>query len=225
MSWYIEPFRAPVDWKGLGLYDYPQLISRPMDLGTVKKRIVDRKYKSIHDAAEDVRLVWKNCMTYNADGSDFFLLAKTLDRKFEEKYTKLLSDLRIVDPRTSSAGGGGSGPASSSTTTGPGGVSASSLVGGDTVPMSITLDEKKSFARSLYKVTKEDLGKIILELESKCPAALTKNMAEDEATLNVDKITPQLFQELKAFVATCIKNNPAATASSGKKGTKRKKDT
>lgn len=25
-----EPFRVPVDWKGLGLHDYPQLIKNPM---------------------------------------------------------------------------------------------------------------------------------------------------------------------------------------------------
>ena len=35
---------------------------------------------------DDIRLVWTNCMTYNQDGSDFFLLAKNLSKKFEEKY-------------------------------------------------------------------------------------------------------------------------------------------
>ncbi len=87
----------------------------------------------------------------------------------------------------------------------------------------MTLDEKKSFARSLYKITKEDLGKIIVELDAKCPTALVKNMAEDEATLNVDKIPPGLFQELRDFVAVCSKNNPPAP-SAAKKGTKRKKE-
>ena len=33
-----EPFREAVDWKTLGLYDYPQIISQPMDLGFVKKK-------------------------------------------------------------------------------------------------------------------------------------------------------------------------------------------
>ena len=31
-----EPFREPVDWKGLGLPDYPKLIKNPMDLGTIE---------------------------------------------------------------------------------------------------------------------------------------------------------------------------------------------
>ena len=47
----IEPFRVPVDWKGMGLFDYPTLIKKPMDLGSVKRNISARKYKSIPDAA------------------------------------------------------------------------------------------------------------------------------------------------------------------------------
>ena len=29
-------FLEPVDWKTLGLTDYPQIIKHPMDLGTIK---------------------------------------------------------------------------------------------------------------------------------------------------------------------------------------------
>ena len=75
----IEPFRDPVDWEALGLFDYPQVIKKPMDLSLVKKRVNEGKYKSIHEAADDVRLIWKNCMTYNADGSDFYNLAQVRD--------------------------------------------------------------------------------------------------------------------------------------------------
>ena len=133
-------------------------------------------------------------MTYNQDGSDFFLLAKNLSKKFEEKYTKLVSDLQL-DTLTDSGGG-----ASSTNNSGV-----------------VTLDEKRSFARSLYSLSKDDLGKLIVEVDNKCPAALTKNMGEDEAELNVDKIPAALFQELKTFVANCHTTTPAT-----KKGTKRK---
>lgn len=78
----IEPFREPVDWQALGLFDYPQLIKKPMDLGLVKKKLKENKYKSIHDAADDFRLIWKNCMAYNADGSDFYNLAQVRDQRF-----------------------------------------------------------------------------------------------------------------------------------------------
>jgi hypothetical protein len=52
-----------------------------MDLGLVKRKINEGKYKTIHEAAEDVRLIWKNCKTYNADGSDFYNLAQVSERE------------------------------------------------------------------------------------------------------------------------------------------------
>lgn len=35
-----EPFNEKVDWKGLGLHDYPKVVKHPMDLGTIKVRAV-----------------------------------------------------------------------------------------------------------------------------------------------------------------------------------------
>ena len=32
----IEDFYAPLDYKGLGIRQYPQIVKYPMDLGTVK---------------------------------------------------------------------------------------------------------------------------------------------------------------------------------------------
>lgn len=63
-------FRAPVDWKGLGLVDYLTIVKQPMDLGTIKSKIEADKYNTIEDIAFDVRLVWRNCMLYNRDGSE-----------------------------------------------------------------------------------------------------------------------------------------------------------
>jgi hypothetical protein len=174
----------------LGLFDYPQIIKKPMDLGTVKKKIADRKYTSLYQAAEDVRLVWSNCMTYNADDSDFFLLAKNLNKKWEEKFNKFAAEQQI-DSTALSTGG---------------------ATGGD----KISLDDKRAFAKSLYKISKEDLGKVIVEIDTKCAGALTKNAGEDECELNVDKITPSLFTELKRFVAECGKTQPIKKTKSRK---------
>eukprot|EP00571_Detonula_confervacea_P013933 CAMPEP_0172304572 /NCGR_PEP_ID=MMETSP1058-20130122/5968_1 /TAXON_ID=83371 /ORGANISM="Detonula confervacea, Strain CCMP 353" /LENGTH=2415 /DNA_ID=CAMNT_0013015859 /DNA_START=210 /DNA_END=7457 /DNA_ORIENTATION=+ len=83
------PFLDAVDWKSLGLFDYLRVIRRPMDLGLVKRKVAEGRYKSVFDAAEDVRLVFKNCMAYNPEGTDFHRLGEKLSRKFEEKYAKL----------------------------------------------------------------------------------------------------------------------------------------
>jgi hypothetical protein len=63
-------FREPVDWKGLQLLDYPEVVKQPMDLGTIKSKMESSQYKSIEEVAADIRLVWSNCMLYNRDGSE-----------------------------------------------------------------------------------------------------------------------------------------------------------
>jgi hypothetical protein len=168
-----EPFREPVDWKGLGLYDYPQIVKKPMDLGHIKRKIEKEQYSSLHEAADDVRLVWSNCKTYNADGSDFFVLAENMSKRFEEKFSKLLKELNISeDPAESTA-------------------------------QEPTLDEKKLFAKRLYKITKEELGKLIVDLDEMCPAAITKNSAEDQLEINIDNISPMAFKKVMEFETNC----------------------
>jgi hypothetical protein len=83
------PFREPVDWKGLELFDYPKIVKKPMDLGTVKRKMERGQYETIEECAVDIRLIWTNCKTYNADGSDFYLLAESFSKRFEERYKKI----------------------------------------------------------------------------------------------------------------------------------------
>jgi len=177
-----EPFRDPVDWKSIGLFDYPQVIKKPMDLGQVKKNIESEKYTSIHEAADDVRLIWNNCMTYNADGSDFYVLAKNFSKKFEDKFLKVLKEVNIPYPHSKN------------------------------VITEPSLDEKRTFAKTLYKITKEELGKVIVDIEVKCPEALTKNISEDEVEINVDNLTAEAFHDLMVYVSSC-----AALEGNGKK--------
>jgi hypothetical protein len=86
------PFREPVDWRGLELYDYPEICPIPMDLGTVQRSLDRSRYLSTAIAVADIRLVWKNCMTYNAVGSDFWLLAKAYSKRFEDRYRKIKNE-------------------------------------------------------------------------------------------------------------------------------------
>jgi hypothetical protein len=154
--------------------DYPKIIKHPMDLGTIQNRLKKgAHYKTLYQVAEDVRLVWTNCMTYNADGSDFYKLAESLNKKWDDKYTKLLKDCNHnVKPA----------PASKSS------------------DEKVSLQEKKNFAKSLYTISKEDLGRILVEVEQKCPEAIVRNSTEDEVEFNIDKLSSQLISDLTGFV-------------------------
>jgi hypothetical protein len=91
------PFREPVDWRSLELWDYPQVVTKMMDLGTIQRKLDRSQYLTAAQCAADVRLVWSNCMTYNAEGSDFWLLAKMLSRRFEDRYRKIKKDCTYED--------------------------------------------------------------------------------------------------------------------------------
>ena len=82
-------FRKPVAWRSLKIYDYPQIIAKPMDLGTVKQKFERQGYKSVEQCADDIRLIWSNCKRYNGEGSDFYNLADRLSKQFEELFSKV----------------------------------------------------------------------------------------------------------------------------------------
>ena len=86
---YLAPFRKAVDWIDLGLADYPCIVKHPMDLGLVKGKCDERSYESVCDAAQDVHLIWKNCMMYNPEGTEYHMLAEKLSMEFEEVYSSL----------------------------------------------------------------------------------------------------------------------------------------
>lgn len=63
-----------------------------MDLGTVKRKLERGNYQTIGECAEDIRLIWKNCKTYNLEGSDFYVLAENHSKKFEERYKRIKAE-------------------------------------------------------------------------------------------------------------------------------------
>lgn len=111
---YAWPFYKPVDADLLGLSDYHEIITHPMDLGTVKVRnhlFVDvkvdflvpekwmrsfvcvfaqakmdnREYKKGSEFASDVRTIFSNCYKYNPPDHDVVAMARKLQDVFELK--------------------------------------------------------------------------------------------------------------------------------------------
>lgn len=82
-------FNEPVDAQKLCIPDYHDIIKHPMDFGTIKTRLSQNWYKSPREFAEDVRLVFRNAMTYNPQGQDVHTMAEELSKIFEEKWTTI----------------------------------------------------------------------------------------------------------------------------------------
>lgn len=92
-----EFFREPVDWEGLGLTDYPTIITQPMDLRTAREKLEGGLYETPFAAAADVRLIFLNAMTYNAPGSRVYVYAKTLSDLWESSCASILRQEDDVD--------------------------------------------------------------------------------------------------------------------------------
>ena len=86
-------FREPVDPVQLGILDYFDIISDPMDFGTIQTRLKTGFYGSQEEFAGDMRLVFSNAKTYNHEGDDVWKAANTLSRFFEENWAKAVATL------------------------------------------------------------------------------------------------------------------------------------
>lgn len=88
-SGYAWPFYKPVDAELLGLHDYHDIIKKPMDLGTVKKKMDEREYKSASEFADDVRLIFTNCYKYNPPDHDVVAMGRKLQDVFEMRFANI----------------------------------------------------------------------------------------------------------------------------------------
>jgi Bromodomain len=187
----------------IGLTDYPILISNPMDLGTVKKKIKNKEYTSFLQCGEDVKLIWNNCMTYNADGSDFYKLAQSLYKRWDAQYSKFLNDIGAKEAVTS---GGNQVLSATSSSTVPTGNTGSGTQPQHAMDRKVTLQEKRNLAKSFYQISKEDLGKVLIEIEKRTPEAITRNASEDELALCMDEIDVPTMEYINNMVAGYVFN-------------------
>jgi hypothetical protein len=226
------PFLEPVDWRGLELYDYPQIIEKMMDLGTVKRKLDRGQYVTAHECAEDIRLIWKNCCTYNADGSDFWLLAKNFSRRFEERYKKIKAECHVgesnsmMNPTNSSNSSGSTKTPTTTTTTTSAtsnntattttttttkeGNSSATTIGnslGDshrTFQGMATLDSKALVASKIFFLSGMELAHVFTTLENQCPMALEQVGDTAHIEINIDALDTKTFADIEKYVMDCV---------------------
>ena len=109
------PFLEPVDHVALGLHDYLKVVKTPMDLGTVKKRLVEDRFYDLPSSTrtfryingqrvlDDVLLVFDNCMKYNQDGSQIFQFAAQLKASFRTKWSREVANLGLGTATTTTS--------------------------------------------------------------------------------------------------------------------------
>lgn len=89
---FAGPFLEPVDPVALGIPDYPLIIKHPMDLGTISKKMSQSAYQDKAHFANDMKLVFNNCRSYNMPGSEIYRMADILSTIFEKSWSTAFSE-------------------------------------------------------------------------------------------------------------------------------------
>ena len=152
---------------------YPRIIKQPMDLGTVNKKMTAGEYKDIFEFAYDMRLIWRNCCTYNQEGAEIYAVGKKLSDVFEEKFS-----------------------------------SVQSLIPADMQEPSVAT--KREFVDDLFRLTPQDLAKVIETLNDRCESCLDKTNPE-LVDIIVDAIDNATFNYTFGYVKDLLKkDSPSA---------------
>lgn len=91
------PFHTPVDTVKLSLPDYFDIIKKPMDMGSIRKRLEGNYYWSADEAIADFNQMFTNCYIYNKPGEDIVVMAKNLEKFFLSKVRALPQEEFVVD--------------------------------------------------------------------------------------------------------------------------------
>lgn len=201
-----DAFLEPVDWKNWGLFDYPQIVKKPMDLSTMEAKLKANKYASFADFKADLELIVDNCMLFNEKSSDVYRQAVSLRKAIAKEVGKLGSD-KPSSGRKSSAAPTPATPAASAQTP----AASAKTTAAVSVPVSQArapaqptfklpnMDEKDRFCRNLFALNATELGKVMELVDEICPNAI-ETVGGDEVDLNVDSIDGAAFKRVDAFV-------------------------
>eukprot|EP01017_Pseudomicrothorax_dubius_P013077 TRINITY_DN1563_c0_g1_i2.p1 TRINITY_DN1563_c0_g1~~TRINITY_DN1563_c0_g1_i2.p1 ORF type:complete len:234 (-),score=46.53 TRINITY_DN1563_c0_g1_i2:112-813(-) len=194
-----EEFRIPVDYKGLGLVDYPMIIKNPMDLGTIRKNLKANKYKYVEECINDIQLVWDNCKTYNKEDSWIYIQADKL-----EKYTKKVvkNHFPMINfPKPSKLKESSKAEAAQFED-----------IGGDDIGETIPYAEKIRLSNMVKSLTQEQLGQVVKIIQEEAPSAF-KEIDRERYQIHLDNLDRDTFQKLIDFIEGLakIESNEQAT--------------
>ncbi|XP_056587358.1 bromodomain-containing protein 3a isoform X2 [Triplophysa dalaica] len=108
---FAWPFYQPVDAIKLGLPDYHKIIQKPMDMGSIKKRLENVYYWSASECMQDFNTMFTNCYIYNKPTDDIVLMAQALEKIFLQKVALMpQEEVELLPPAPKGKGRKPAGP-------------------------------------------------------------------------------------------------------------------
>ncbi|KAJ9507805.1 hypothetical protein QJQ45_019284 [Haematococcus lacustris] len=195
--WFKEPVSPKV------VPDYYNVIKNPMDFSTIRQKIQRQQYSTPLDVCEDVRLVWRNCATYNQVGTVPRQCGDRLSNIWEHAWAEARFEdqwNQIIHPRNTSA------PVAQPVQ------AVSQKVGQLTsqlksamaaVPASANSDThmtevlKRRISIQLSELQGEQLAGVLDIVSSAVPASASH---QEEIELDIDALPVDVLWKLKAYV-------------------------
>lgn len=91
------PFMQPVDPVALHIPDYFSIIKQPMDLGTIKTKLINGEITTEEEYISLVRLVFDNAILYNKPQDDVAIMANSLSAFFERELKQVQQIENVFD--------------------------------------------------------------------------------------------------------------------------------
>ena len=171
-------FLAPVDYVALNILDYPKIITHPMDLGTVKKNLLNGEYKIFQDFMSDLNLIWKNCRTYNLPGSEIVKMANHCDKKMKSLIDKQFKNYK------------GKGDTSKT----------------KNENSSLTLSDKSKLIESIRGQSNEGLTQIVKIILKECPKGI-EDIDNEKLQIKIDLLDYRTYDLINQYLEKNGGNN------------------
>ena len=178
-------FLEPVDYMGLNLLDYPTIIKHPMDLSTAKSKLLKNEYLTFQDLYNDIDLIWKNCKTYNREGSEIVKMANHCEKVFKKQMEKQFKNYIV------SSGKKEKNEYKNNINNTEGGLS---------------MTEKMNLTDKIRILSNDGLTQVVKLIMKECPNGI-EDLDSEKLQIKIDLIDHRTYDLLLETIDNCLKND------------------
>ena len=172
-------FLEPVDYVALNILDYPSIIKTPMDLGTVKSNLKDKKYPTFLEFLSDIDLIWTNCRTYNMAGSEIVKMANHCEKAFKKLIEKQFKNYMSKSS------------------------SKNEIEDNDST---LTMEQKMKLTDKIRVLSNEGLTQVVKLIMKECPKGI-EDVDSEKLQIKIDLIDHKAYTQLLEIIDNCMKDN------------------
>ena len=172
-------FLEPVDYVALNILDYPSIIKTPMDLGTVKSNLKDKKYPTFLEFLSDIDLIWTNCRTYNMAGSEIVKMANHCEKAFKKLIEKQFKNYMSKSS------------------------SKNEIEDNDST---LTMEQKMKLTDKIRVLSNERLTQVVKMIMKECPKGI-EDVDSEKLQIKIDLIDHKTYTQLLETIDNCMKDN------------------